>query len=178
MNEIAKPTPHAAFCRVQPTTRLPKIRHRTQFTVNRPGSIPPRIERIARRLCTFLILEPRIHVPDQMVVIVIAYDHLLHLAVLAHLAPEVLVEGVEVVLELRGREAGLVVVCGVLVEVREQDGLRVGGLDVFARAAVAVAAGADLVVEAAVDLVLFRAEDGGEVVGHGGWWRSVARGVR
>ena len=82
------------------------------------------------------------------------------------------------VLQLRGREAGLVVVGGVLVEVREEDGLRVGGLDVFARAAVAVAAGADLVVEAAVDFVLFRAEDGGEVVGHGGWWRSVARGVR
>jgi len=38
---------------------------------------------------------------------------------------------------------------------------------VFARAAVAVAAGADLVVEGAVDLILLRAEDGGEVVGHG-----------
>ena len=73
------------------------------------------------------------------------------------------------VLQLRGREAGLVVVGRVLVEVGQQDGLRVGGLDVFARAAVAVAAGADFVVEAAVDFVLFRAEDGGEVVCHGGW---------
>ena len=33
----------------------------------------------------------------------------------------------------------------------------------FARAAVAVAAGADFVVEGAVDFVLFGAEDGGEV---------------
>jgi hypothetical protein len=46
--------------------------------------------------------------------------------------------------------------------------LAVGGFDVFARAAVAVAAGADFVVEGAVDFVLLGAEDGGEVVGHGG----------
>ena len=54
----------------------------------------------------------------------------------------------------------------VLVQIWEQDRLRVGGFDVFARAAVAVAAGADFVVEGAVDFVLLGAEDGGEVVGH------------
>lgn len=37
----------------------------------------------------------------------------------------------------------------------------------FARAAVAVTACADFVVEGAVDFVLLRAENGGEVVGHG-----------
>ena len=37
----------------------------------------------------------------------------------------------------------------------------------LAGAAVTVAAGADLVVEGAVDFVLFSAEDGGEVVCHG-----------
>lgn len=36
----------------------------------------------------------------------------------------------------------------------------------FARAAVTVSAGADLVVKRAVDLVLLGSEDGGEVVGH------------
>ncbi len=36
----------------------------------------------------------------------------------------------------------------------------------FARAAVAMAAGADFVVEGTVDFVLFGAEDGGEVVCH------------
>ena len=45
----------------------------------------------------------------------------------------------------------------------------------FARAAVAVAARADLVVEAAVDLVLLGAEDGGEVVGHGDGLRAGRR---
>ena len=37
----------------------------------------------------------------------------------------------------------------------------------LARAAVAVPAGADFVVEGAVDFVLLCAKDGGEVVGHG-----------
>jgi hypothetical protein len=43
---------------------------------------------------------------------------------------------------------------------------------VFPAAAVAVAAGADLVVEGAVDLVLLGAEDGGEEVGHFGGTES------
>jgi hypothetical protein len=38
---------------------------------------------------------------------------------------------------------------------------------VFSRAAVAVSAGANLVVEGTVYFVGFRAEDGGEVVRHG-----------
>ena len=95
------------------------------------------------------------------IVIVITNDHLLRLAILAHLAPEVLVEGVEVVLQLAGIHLVLGVVGRVLVQVGQQDGLRVGGLDVFARAAVAVPAGADFVVEAAVHFVLLGAEDGG-----------------
>ena len=43
----------------------------------------------------------------------------------------------------------------------------------LARTAVAVSAGADFVVETAIDFVLFGAEDGGEVVRHGGggFWR-------
>ena len=86
------------------------------------------------------------------------------------------------VLELARVHLVLGIVGGVLVQVGEKDRLRVGGLDVFARAAVAVAAGADFVVEGAVDLgmlvgvwegdggtyfVLLGAEYGGQVVGHG-----------
>lgn len=101
-----------------------------------------------------------------MIVVVVAHHHLLGLAVLAHFAPKVLVEGVEVVLQLARVHLVLGVVGRVLVEVGQEDGLRVRGLDVLAAAAVAVAAGADLVVEGAVDFVLLGAEDGGEVVGH------------
>ena len=67
------------------------------------------------------------------------------------------------VLQLRRVHFVFGVVGWVLVEVGEEDGLAVGGLDVFAGAAVAVAAGADFVVETAVYFVLLCAEDGGEV---------------
>lgn len=81
------------------------------------------------------------------IVVVVTNHHLLRLAVLAHLAPKVLVEGVEVVLQLARVHLVLGVVGRVLVQVRQEDGLGVGGLDVFATAAVAVPAGADFVVE-------------------------------
>lgn len=173
MNKITKPAPHTPLPAIQPAARLPEVRHGAQFTVDGPRGVPAAVERVARRLRAVLVLEPRVHVPDQVVVVVVAHDELLHLAVLAHLAPDVLVEGVEVVLQLGRGEAGFGVVGWVLVEVGQEDGLGVGGFDVFAGAAVAVPAGADFVVEAAVDFVLFRAEDGGEVVGHdGGQWRG------
>ena len=106
------------------------------------------------------------------IVVVIANHHLLGLAVLAHFAPKVLVEGVEVVLQLARVHLVLGVVGRVLVEVGQEDGLRVRGLDVLAAAAVAVAAGADLVVEGAVDFVLLGAEDGGEVAV---FWRGFGQ---
>ena len=75
------------------------------------------------------------------------------------------------VLQLRRVHLVFRIVGRVLVEVGQQDRLRVGRFDVFARAAVAVSAGADFVVETAVDFVLFGAEDGGEVaVCEGGKW--------
>lgn len=72
------------------------------------------------------------------------------------------------VLQLAGVHLVLRVVGRVLIHVRHEDSLRVGGLDMFARAAVAVSACADLVVEGAVDLVLLGTENRREVVGHCG----------
>jgi hypothetical protein len=100
------------------------------------------------------------------IVVVVAYNQLLDQPVLAQLAPDVLVKSVKVHLHLLRVHLVLRVVRRVLVQVGQQDRLRVRRLDVLARAAVAVAAGADLVVERAVDLVLLRAEDGREVVRH------------
>jgi len=168
MNEVAEPTAHTSLAAVKPATRLAEIRDRAELAVNRPSRVPPAVQALAGRLRRILVLEARVHISDEMVIVVVAHHHLLDLAELAHLAPEVLVESVEVVLQLRGRHARFAVVGGILIEVGEEDGLAVGGLDVFARAAVAVAAGADFVVEGAVDLVLLRAEDGGEIVGHDG----------
>lgn len=93
------------------------------------------------------------------VIIVVAHDQLLDQPVLAQLAPNVLVEGVKVHLHLLRVHFVLRVVRRVLVQVRQQNRLRVRRLNVLARAAVSVAAGADFVVEGAVYFVLFGAED-------------------
>ena len=61
---------------------------------------------------------------------------------------------------------GLGGVLRVDVEVLQNDGLAEGGLIVDPGAAFTVAAGANLEVEGAVDLVLLGAEDGGEVLRH------------
>ena len=106
------------------------------------------------------------------IIVVVAHHHFLNLAVFAHLAPEVLVESVKVVLQLGRVHLVLGVVGGVLVEVRQQDCLRVGRLDVLARAAVAMPAGPNFVVEGAVDFVLLGAKDGGKIVGHAEFERS------
>lgn len=63
-----------------------------------------------------------------------------------------------------------------MIQVWEENGLRVGWFDMLSRAAVAVTAGADLVVEGAVDFVGFSAEDRGKVVGHLGGYKRFARG--
>ena len=159
VNKIAEPAAHTSFARVQSTACLAKICYRTQLAVDWPRGVPPRVEVLAGLGRVLLVLEASVHVADQVVVVVVADDKLLELTVFAHLAPDVLIEGVEVVLQLLLVHAALGVVRRVLVEVRHEDRLRVGWLDVLATAAVAVAAGADFVVEGAVDLVLLGAED-------------------
>lgn len=166
MDEITESAPNAALPAVQTTARLAEVGNRREFTVDRPRSVPARVQIIAGLLSAVFVFEPRVDVADQVVVVVVADDELLELAVLAHLAPDVFVEGVEVVLQLGRVHAVLGVEGGVLVEVGHEDGLRVGGLDVFAGAAIAVAAGADLIVEGAVDFILLCSEDGGEEVSH------------
>ena len=81
------------------------------------------------------------------VIVVVAHDDFLNLAVNAHLRPEVLVEGIEVILQLRSIQLVVRLVRWVLVEVRQEDRLRVRRLDMLPGAAVAVSACADLVVE-------------------------------
>ena len=100
MNEVAEASPHTALPTVQPTTRLPKVRHGAQLAVHWPAGVPSTIQHVARLLRRILVLEPRIHVANQVIVVVVAHDQLLQLAVLAHLTPDVLVEGVEMVLQL------------------------------------------------------------------------------
>lgn len=71
------------------------------------------------------------------------------------------------ILQLTRIHAVLRVEGGILIHVRHQDGLGVRGLDMLPGAPIAVSAGADLVIEGAIDLVLFRTKNGREIVGHG-----------
>lgn len=168
VDEIAKAAADAALARVEAAAGLAKVGDGAELAVDGAAGVPARVELVAGLLGRVLVLEAGVDVADEVVVGVVADDELLDLAVLAQLAPEVLVKGVKVVGALLGREAVRVlgVVRRVLVHGRQEDGLRVRRLDVLARAPVAVPARADLVVEGAVDLVLLRAEDGGEEVGH------------
>ena len=70
------------------------------------------------------------------------------------------------VLQLRWIHLVLGIVGRVLVQVRQEDRLRVRGLDVLPRASVSVPTCADLVVEGAVNFVLLRAENRREIIRH------------
>lgn len=166
VDEVAEAAADAALARVQSAARLAEVGDGRQLAVDGPARVPSRVELVACLLRRVLVLEARVHVAHQVVVGVVADDQLFELAVLAQLAPQVLVEGVEVARALLGRQARVRVVRRVLVHAWQQDRLRVRRLDVLAGAPVSVAARSDLVVEGAVDLVLLRAEDGSEEVGH------------
>jgi len=125
MDEVAESTPDTPFPRVQSTTSFSEIGNRTELAIYRSSRVPPRIERIACSLCGFFVLEPGVDVADEMVIVVITNYHLFHLTVLAHLAEEILVKRVKVVLQLRGVHLVFGVEGRILVEVGEEDCLRV-----------------------------------------------------
>lgn len=132
VDEIAEPAPHTALTTVKTTTGFPEVRHGTQLAVDGARSVPAAIEVVAGLLRRLLVLEARVDVANQVVIVVVAHDELFELAVLAALAPNVFVKGVKVILQLAGVHTVLGVEGWVLVQVGHEDRLRVGGLDVFA----------------------------------------------
>jgi hypothetical protein len=166
MNEVTETASNAALSTIEPTTGFAEIRNGGELAVDGPGGVPAGIERVAGFLGRIFVFEARVDVADQMIIVIITNDYLLNLPKLAHLTPEILVECVKVVLQLRCVHLVFGIVGGVLVQVGQKDGLAVRGLDMLAGTAVAVAAGADFVVEGTVDFVGLSAEDAGEVVGH------------
>lgn len=115
MDKVTKPAAHTPLAAVKATARLSKVRNRAQFTVDGTSGVPATIQIVAGLLGRLLVLEARVDVADQVVVVVVTHDQLLELAVLAHLAPDIFVEGIEVVLELGGVHAVLGVEGWVLV---------------------------------------------------------------
>lgn len=166
VDEVAEAAADAALARVEAAAGLAEVGDGAELAVDGAAGVPAAVELVAGGLGRVLVLEAGVDVADEVVVGVVADDELLELAVAAELAPEVLVEGVEVVHALLRGKARFWVVRRVLVHGGQQDRLRIRRLHVLARAPVAVPARTDLVVEGAVDLVLLCAENGGEEVGH------------
>ena len=149
MDEVTEASSDTALATVEPAAGLPEVRDGGELAVYRPSSVPPGVEVIAGLLGVLLVFKASVDVADEMVVVVVADDDLLDLAVLAHFAEEVLVEGVKVVLQLRRIHLVLRVERRVLVQVWQQDRLAIRRLHVFPRAPVPVPACTNLVIERA-----------------------------
>ena len=174
MNEIAEPAPHASFPAIQPTARLPEVRHGAELAVDGARGVPARVERVAGFLRRVFVFEARVDVADEIwlsvsfckcaavlekkrgggggedvfgigialqkvgwkeeegkgreggrrgsaargkrtIVVVVTDDDFFGFPEFAHLAPEVLVEGIKVVLQLARVHLVLWVVGWILV---------------------------------------------------------------
>lgn len=98
MYEVAEASSHAALAGVESAASFSEVRDGAEFAVYRARRVPAAVQGVACRLGAVFVLEPRVDVTDQVVVVVVADDDLFNLPVLAQLAPQVLVERVEVVL--------------------------------------------------------------------------------
>ena len=103
------------------------------------------------------------------VIVIITHDDLFGLAILAHLAPEVFVKGIEMILKLTGVHLIFGIICRILVEIGKENRLRIRRFNMLSRATITVAACANFVVKGAIDFILFSSEDGGKVISHIGW---------
>jgi hypothetical protein len=133
----------------------------------------PAVDVLERVFGVVLVAVLDVDVAHDVVAQVVHHDHVLDLAVLAHLLEDLLEELLELVERLLSvlgsddvarNDGGLDGV--VLVHVLEEDGLADGRLVVDAFAAVAVAAGADLVEEGTVHLVHLRPIDFRQPLSH------------
>lgn len=176
MHEVAVPTTVAVVLLELPAGGLAEVGDRRELGNDGTAGVEPPLQRLEGLGGLVLLPEGDIHVADEVVSEVVADVQVLHLAVLAELVEDVLIEVLEVTLDLAGFDGVALRVeargdhVRALVHVAEQQGRRDGGTVVQARAAVAVAARADLEVERAVHAVLLRAEDRREVLSHGGGW--------
>lgn len=125
MDEIAEPASNTSLSAIEPTTGLAEIGDGRELAVDGARGVPAGVEGVAGFLGRVLVFEACVDVADEMVIIIITHNYLLYLAKLAHLAPEILVKGIEMILQLRSVHLDLGVVGGVLVEVGKEDGLRV-----------------------------------------------------
>jgi len=166
MHEVTESAPVAFAHIVLSTTRFPEVGDGREFCKEWATGIPPLIESIDSDLSLVLPVVSGIDVTDEMVADVIADMHFEEVAVFDQFAEDVLVERFKVGGQFCLRELAVGVVSRVLVHVGDDQCLREGGLDVLPRASFPVPTCADLEIERAVHLVLFRAVDVAEMGSH------------
>jgi len=98
MNEIAESTSHTSLSTIQSATGFAEIGDRAELAVDGARGVPAGVECVAGFLGAVFVLETRIDITDEMIIIIITNDHLLNLPKLAHLAPKVLIKGIKVIL--------------------------------------------------------------------------------
>ncbi|GMT30392.1 hypothetical protein PFISCL1PPCAC_21689, partial [Pristionchus fissidentatus] len=174
MHEVAEGALKAAAQLVLSAARLTEVRHGRQFRVYRLAVEPSvRVEIRDGLVGARLVHELDVHVADHVLANVVAHVHLLDLSVLVvELGEDLVEEVVKVLLLLAVLLAHTIervrhsrVDDGVPVEVLEQDRLRERRHVVRTGAFAAVSACADLEVERAIDLILLRSINGGEILG-------------
>lgn len=149
-----------------------KVGHRREVGDYGATIVEAALQRLKSGSGLILLLELDIYVADHVIGEVVADVEALDLAELGELLEDVLVEVLEMLLDL-ARVEGLALGVdaggdhvGPLVHVGQQQRGTDGWAVVQARAAVTVAASADLEIEGAVDAVLLCAEDGRQVLRH------------
>lgn len=172
MHEITIPAAVAAILLELPTRGLAKIRDGGEISDDWACVVESPTKRVKRLGGLVLFAELNIDVADHVIGEVVADVEAFDFAEFGELGEDILVEVLEVLLDLAGVEGLALRVdagsdhVGALVHVGEEEGRGDAGTVVEARAAVAVAARADLEVERAVHAVLLRAEDRCKVLRH------------
>jgi hypothetical protein len=141
MDKIAKASSHTALPAVQPAASFAEVGDGRELAVDGARGIPARVQRVAGFLRAVFVFETCVDVADEIcfwfllaicviigegrhtVIVIITHNHLLNLPKLAHLAPEILIESIEMVLQLARIHLVLRIVCWVLVQVGQEDGL-------------------------------------------------------
>jgi len=174
MHKVAESRPGAFSSLVLPAASLAEIGDGGQLSIDRSSSKPSIVEVVDGLVGILLPLELDVDVADQVVSQIVAHIHLLNLSVFVLAFDEDIFEEVVVVLlhlfvgdigEVRPISS-LSRVLGVDVQVLEKDGLGEGWLVVNPGASLSVGTSPHLEEEGAVDLVLLRSEDRGEILRH------------
>jgi len=74
VDEVTESATNATLAAVETTTGFAEVGDGTQLAVDGPRGIPAAVEVVASLLRTVLVLEARVHITDQVVIIVVAHD--------------------------------------------------------------------------------------------------------